>query len=136
MKHLHNIFGRYPVVCVYLFGSHAKNQQIDNSDYDFGIILQEGISDIEILNIRLALLKELLRYLKNPVDIVIMNSKGIPLSLKFRIIKEGQIIYCQDDLSRSRFETRILSLYLDHKYYYERHTNEVLENFARGELVD
>ncbi|MEO0190039.1 MAG: nucleotidyltransferase domain-containing protein [candidate division WOR-3 bacterium] len=135
MKNLEEIFKRYPVVSAYLFGSRSRNQGDVDSDYDFGIVLQEKIHAPEMLNIRLNLLKELTRSLKKPVDIIIMNSKNIPLSLKFRIIKEGKIVYIKDDLARSRFETKILSLYLDRKYYYNRHIDVVLKNIAQRGLV-
>jgi len=133
---LDNIFQHFPITAVYLFGSRGRDEEDTKSDYDFGILLNEGITPLEYVNIKFSLLKELIRYLKEPVDVIIINHRDVSLSLKFRIIKEGKVIYEKDGLIRSRFEENVLSLYLDRKYYYQRHITEVIKNIASGGLLD
>ncbi|OPX18304.1 hypothetical protein BXT86_01810 [candidate division WOR-3 bacterium 4484_100] len=133
---LTNLFSRYPIIAVYLFGSYARGEQGPESDYDFGILLNPQVGPSEYADIKFSILKDLVRTLKAPVDAVIMNYQGVPLTLKFRIIRDGKIVYEKDGIIRSRFEKNILSLYLDRKYYYERHINEVIKNIAQGGLFD
>jgi len=133
---LKNIFSRYPIITVYLFGSRGRTDENTESDYDFGILLNPEINPSKYSEIKFSLIRELLRHLKKPVDVIIMNQRNIPLSLKFRILKEGRIIYEDNELIRSRFEKNILSLYLDRRYYFQRHINEVLKNIATGGLLD
>lgn len=133
---LKNIFSRYPIITVYLFGSRGRADENTESDYDFGVLLHPEINPSKYSEIKFSLIRELLRHLKKPVDVIIMNQRNIPLSLKFRILKEGRIIYEDNELIRSRFEKNILSLYLDRRYYFQRHINEVLKNIATGGLLD
>lgn len=131
-----NLFQQFPIAVVYLFGSRGREEEDTESDYDFGILLDERVPLLEIVNLKFSLVKELIRYLKKPADIIIMNQPDVPLSLKFRIIKEGRVIYEKDGLIRSRFEVNVISLYLDRKYYYHRHITEAIENIATGGLFD
>ena len=136
MDDLNNIFCKYSIDAVYLFGSRARDGEDAKSDYDFGILFNKQVPSSDFAILRFTLIKELIRHLKKSADVIIMNSSAVPLSLKFRIIKEGKIIYEQNSLARGRFETMVLSLYLDRQFYYQRHIAEAIENIAQEGLLD
>jgi hypothetical protein len=52
-----------------------------------------------------------------------------PLLLKFNIIKDGYVLKA-DEASRIPFETRVMSRYLDEKYYRQRHMREAVKQMA------
>ena len=65
------------------------------------------------------------------IDVVIMNDA--PILLKYNIIKHGKIL--KDDEKRAEVEAKILSTYLDMKYYIDRHTNLALKRIAEKGLL-
>lgn len=136
----------------YLFGSQAKNDAGKLSDIDIGVYLDEKIDEYKRFDIRLELIGEVgslvttnkLRsfYLqrgtteqreRGKIDLVILND--IPLSLSYRVVRDGKIIYCKDELKRIRFEARIMSMYFDQQYYYNRHTKLSLEHIAKEGIL-
>lgn len=118
----------------YLFGSEAKNEAGKLSDIDIAVYLNERLSEYERFDIRLELIGEVGSLLKtNRIDLLILND--VPLSLSFRIVRGGRIIYCRDELKRIRFEARIMSIYFDRKYYYDRHTELSIEATAKEGIL-
>ena len=49
--------------------------------------------------------------------------------LAYNILRTG-IILKSDEVERVKFETKVLSMYLDEKYYIKRHTEETLKRIA------
>jgi len=135
MNSIEKIFAESDVATVYLFGSRSRNENDSKSDYDFGILLAKNMSISGLTARKFKLIKQLIRYLKKPSDVIMLNSPSIPLSFKFRIIREGKIIFDNNSIYRSRFESHILSLYFDRRYYYQRHIAEVIENTAQKGLL-
>jgi len=66
------------------------------------------------------------------VDLTVMNNA--PLLLNYNIIKHGKILK-EDIETKIRVESRILSDYLDMKYYIDRHTNLAIKRIARRGLL-
>ena len=78
----------------------------------------------------LNLISELTGILKtDKVDLIVMNDS--PLLLNYNIIKNGKILK-SDESKRVQFEKKILSTYLDEKYYIERHTSNILNRIAQS----
>ena len=59
------------------------------------------------------------------IDVVIMNEA--PITLNFEIIKAGKIMFERNKDLKIDVETRIMSRYLDRRYYDKKHLN----NFFR-----
>lgn len=103
---------RRGVVVAYLFGSYARGSQGPMSDLDLAVLLSASIPSSEYLDQRLEILAEVTRVLRtDEVDLVVLNEA--PIELAFRIISEGKLLYCTDDLARARFQARNMILYFD-----------------------
>jgi uncharacterized protein len=131
IKKLKDIFLKQPVVTLYLFGSQANDKATKLSDYDFAVQVNKTVRPDDYFDLKLKLMGEICDVLRSDkVDVVIVNSELTPLSLRFRIIKDGKILYCQDDILRSRMEVRVMNEYFDRKYYLDRHVAGSLARFA------
>lgn len=121
------------VELAYLFGSVAEGNAGKLSDLDMAVFLDESLSKKERFDLQLKLMSELTSILKtDKVDLTVMNNA--PLLLNYNIIKHGKILK-EDIETKIRVESRILSDYLDMKYYIDRHTNLAIKRIARGGLL-
>jgi len=93
IKKIKEIFQKYPKIkLAYFFGSRNRGNFNQESDYDFAIYVQEK-DIVKIFDLRLKLMNEISRVLKNDnIDVVVLNDIDNP-TLKFEIIKEGTLIY-------------------------------------------
>lgn len=127
------IRGQEYIKLAYLFGSVAKGKEGKLSDVDIAIFFDESLSKREIFNLQLKLMSELTSILKtDKIDLIVMNNA--PLLLKYNIIKHGKIL--KDEIeTKVMVESRILSDYLDMKYYIDRHTNLAIKRIAKVGLI-
>lgn len=122
------------VVFAYVFGSMAKRSGGSLSDVDIALYLDPHLSKSERFNLRLRMIGEMAPFFKGrTIDTIILNEA--PTSLSYEVIKEGKLIYCQDEPLRVEVETRILSKYLDRRYYDKRHAEIVLKQIVHGGLI-
>jgi predicted nucleotidyltransferase len=122
------------IVIAYLFGSAARDEMTSLSDIDIGILFNSRINAMRRYDVKLELMGEISSASGlNRVDIVDME-KGSVL-LNYNIIKNGKILKSNDENLRVRFETSILSRYLDEKYYLQRHTDQLLKRIASRGLA-
>ena len=116
------------VVVAYLFGSTVRGEANILSDIDIAVLFKERLLQEETFDLQLELIGELTELLNtNNVDLVVLNDS--PLLLTYNVICDG-IILKSDELERVRFETRIMSRYLDERYHIERHAKESLKRIA------
>ncbi len=116
------------VILAYLFGSTVRGDAGRLSDVDIGVLLDEKIPKKDRFDLELKLISDIAILIKkNKIDLIILNES--PLLLAYNIIKNG-IILKSDEKERVKFETKILSMYLDKKYYIKRHTEETLKRIA------
>ena len=116
------------IIIAYLFGSTVRGDAGKLSDVDIGIMLDEKISKKDRFDLELKLMGEIAILIKrNKIDLIVLNEA--PLLLAYNIIKSG-IILKSDETERVKFETKILSMYMDEKYYIKRHTEETLKRIA------
>ena len=81
------------------------------------------LSKEEAFDFQLRLIGELMDLLKtNNVDLVVLNDS--PLLLTYNAIRNG-IILKSNELVRVRFETKIMSRYLDEQYHIKRHARVI-----------
>jgi len=132
LSRLKSLFSRLPVDVVYLYGSVAEGNADKFSDFDFGILFDQGLSAKKRFDLRLELFGKIARCLgvdEDKIDVV--DLQAVPLLLQFNAIC-GKIIYCRNEARRVIFETYVMSRYHDEHYYYDRYFLEVLEKIRRG----
>jgi len=119
----------------YIFGSRAKGEGGKLSDIDIGILIDEDKVPKDVpYGYKAKVIAELMNILKTEkVDLVILNES--PLFLCFRIIHDGVILYSKDEKKRVDFEVKIISRYLDRKFYYDRHINLSLATIAKEGIL-
>ena len=116
------------IILAYLFGSTVRGDTGRLSDVDISILVDEKISKKDRFDLELKLISEISTLIKkNKIDLVVLNEA--PLLLAYNIIKNG-IILKSSETERVNFETKILSMYMDEKYYIKRHTEETLKRIA------
>lgn len=104
---------KHDAVFAYLFGSQATGQATKNSDFDFAVMLSEKIVKKKRFDIRLKLISEISRTLKNDkVEIVVLNNEKSSF-FKFVIIKEGKVVFEKDHSARVDFELKTMNEYYD-----------------------
>jgi hypothetical protein len=117
------------IIVAYLFGSTVRGDTGTLSDVDIAILLDEKISKKDRFDLELKLMGEIAVLIKkNKIDLIVLNDA--PLLLAYNIIKSG-IILKSDETERVKFETKILSMYMDERYYIKRHTEETLKRIAK-----
>jgi len=116
----------------YLFGSMAKGKAGRLSDVDIAIFIDERLEKNKRNNLQLKILPDLIALLNiDKIDVVVMNE--LPILMRYNIIKNGIIL--KDDEERAKIEAKILSEYLDRKYYIDRHTKIALKRIAEKGLI-
>ena len=113
----------------------ARGEATPLSDIDIGLLLTGTISAPARFEHRLTIGLDLQRIFRsNDVDVVILNDA--PLALAYRVLRDGQILCCQDENARVQYTASTIGRYLDFKPFIERHQQAILERARRGELFD
>ncbi|MDI6896404.1 type VII toxin-antitoxin system MntA family adenylyltransferase antitoxin [Methanocella conradii] len=117
------------VKLAYLFGSTAKGKAGGLSDIDIAVVLDESLNKKERFDLQLKLISELAGVLNtDKVDLVVMNDA--PISLQYEIIKASRPLLVRNESKRIDLEHRILSRYLDRRYYEKRWAADFLRKVA------
>lgn len=114
----------------YLFGSAAKEKEGKLSDIDVGVLLGDSLNKKESFNLQLKLIGDISALLKTDkmIDLVVMNDA--PLSLNYEIIKANHPVFIRDRKEKIELEQKVLSRYLDRRYYERRAASEFLKKVA------
>lgn len=89
---------------IYIFGSHAKNKERNNSDLDIAFLSDLDRDQYEIFMLAQKIADEL----KKEVDLV--DIKNASTVFKAQII-QGELIYCSDEIIKAKFELDTLRKY-------------------------
>ncbi|MEW5920278.1 MAG: nucleotidyltransferase domain-containing protein [Bacillota bacterium] len=130
-ERLTELFNKNNIVAVYLFGSRAEGTSNEDSDYDFGILL-EAPDKLAIAQILLDLEVEAANILNKEVDVIILNTATI--EQKYLIFSRGIVFYCKDNDIRTDFEDIIIRDYLDFKPFLEQYRREFREAIEEGDF--
>ena len=118
-----------PVMFAYLFGSQASGNTKPDSDLDVALMFDRSVNQTSANKLRLDVMQKIARIVHNDrVDIIPLHKA--PLLLRYKIIKNKQILVDREPLTRVMFEHRVLSDYFDRKYYIDRHARFALEQIA------
>lgn len=113
----------------FLFGSVAEDTASPSSDVDIGVYLSETLLEKERIYKQIDLIGELSDLMKSDkLDPVAINDAS-PV-LRFEIIRPNVTIFSRDDNLRVDIEHRIMSVYLDWKYYEDRLNRHMLERIT------
>ena len=108
------------IICIYLFGSYAKGKVTPLSDVDIAILFDERIPMNEYFTREMDLLGKAIKILRtDEISFVLLNK--IPLFLKYKIIKEGKLIYCNNDNKRILFQSQVTDHFLDFQPFHEEY---------------
>ena len=122
------------VVLAYLFGSQARGKAGLLSDVDVAVLLASQPDDGHCFDVRLEVIGGLMDILHfSNVDVAILNQ--VPLALRYRIVRDGILLFCRDRRAMVAFKARTVSEYLDFKPVIEQHERAILERARKGELL-
>ena len=112
------------VLAIIVFGSHARGDDGPTSDLDICLVLQpKDYSALKLSHKRL----EYLKFFSMPgLDIHVYQQ--LPLYIRKRILKEGEILFCRDEEVLYELAFRTVQEFEDFRHIYYSYLEEV----ARG----
>jgi predicted nucleotidyltransferase len=112
LKQFKSLFKKHKdIEKAYLFGSFVKNKTTKYSDVDLAVLLSSGVANSKYSQIQIELISALTDTLNKNCDVIILNNAGT--FLKFRVIKEGKIIYEKKNNAFHSFEAKSMLEYFD-----------------------
>jgi predicted nucleotidyltransferase len=102
----------------YLFGSHSRMTQRENSDVDVGVFLSKDLTK-ENRFYPEELAEKLEKKIGKSIDVRVLNNQTI--IFLHQVLKYATIIVNNNNQRRVRFETRVYDEYLDFKYYIDQY---------------
>ncbi len=116
-----NIFRKFGILAIYLFGSIVEGTETKNSDIDIGIVFKDPLCIDDTLNLYTMIQKELSNVLKidkkREIDIVFLQKASLPV--QYNAIINGKVIYEDDAFERLNYEENIINHYMDFKPFLE-----------------
>src|SRR3990167_7541946 len=101
------------IIGAYLHGSYLLRHNSEHNDIDIGIVLdkktpfitmEEEIELSSFLEERLGI---------SPIDVKVLNSA--PKFFQYKVVKDGKVIFCRDELKRIKYEVNLTNEYFDIK---------------------
>lgn len=104
-----------PIEIAYMFGSQARGDAGPLSDVDVAVLACNDVPPDDYTALQLRLMTNLMRALqRDDVEVVVLNRA--PILLQHRVIRDGRVLLCRDELLRSRYEARVLVRYFDSRH--------------------
>ncbi|MEM3591158.1 MAG: nucleotidyltransferase domain-containing protein [Candidatus Bathyarchaeia archaeon] len=125
LEALTQIFKRRNMALAYLFGSRAKGLETEDSDWDIAVLFSEKPSDIGGPGGLQEEIAGALGVSEDKIDLIELEAAD--LHLKFRVIKEGKVLYETEPGVRAKFEAQVLIEYLDARGMYELYLSRLLK---------
>lgn len=122
------------VELAYLFGSVAEGKAGELSDIDIGVYLADTVTKAQRGLMRIELISGLTALLgSDRVDLLVLNDT--PPVLSFEIIRPNVLVFERDSSLKVDVEQRIMSVYLDWKYYEDRLNRNLLKRITERGLA-
>jgi len=107
---------REEVQAIYLFGSYAKGNARPSSDIDICVITEKKIPR--------SAKEEIMSNSSRHIDISLFWD--LPPVIRFRVFREGRLLYAKDKLSLQRLKVATLKSYLDIQPMIKKYCTHVL----------
>ena len=104
------------VLALILFGSAARCQQRPFSDIDICIVTAGDIPENERLDLK--------GYGSQTIEIHLLDE--LPIAIRFRVIRDGKLIFCKDGLAFHRIVSDIIQGYLDSAPLIDMHSRHAI----------
>ncbi len=118
--------------CAYLFGSVARGDGGPMSDVDLGILFAESTPAMRRLDLAAAVCEDAERVTNTAVDVVILNDA--PPALRHRVIRDGLLLFANDERRRVTFESQSIAEFLDFQPVIDRYDRQLLERAREGRI--
>lgn len=96
----------------YVFGSFLKAAF---EDIDIAILTSSPSPPYKAMKFAMKVGREIERALKYNFEIDVKILTNSPIYFQYRVIKNGETIFCRDEKKRTRYEADVLSRYLDYE---------------------
>lgn len=108
------------ILAVIQFGSAGRGERTPSSDIDICLVFHCGSPD------RLALSRKRLDFLKDAnLDLDVQIFQLLPLYIRRRVLKEGQVLFCRDEEELYELAFRTAQTFEDFKHIYYGYLEEV-----------
>jgi hypothetical protein len=104
------------VIAIILFGSVARGQARKISDIDLCVITGKNVPEYSEM--------DLLSYGSERIDVSLFHR--LPITIKFRVIREGKVLACRDILALHAIMADTTREYLDIAPFIRRNCNRIL----------
>ena len=116
----------------YLFGSYVQDTANPLSDIDIAILLSNQKRQ-DYQELRLFFVNGFMKILhQNSLDVVLLN-EAHP-ALRFSIVKNGKLLYSDDEKVRIGFESQTIIDYLDTNFLRTEYNAYLFKNIGEGGL--
>lgn len=115
---------------VYLFGSRARGDSTQESDWDFAVLLSKDFKDPYDLVRLIDIIARDLGVSDEQINLVILNDAE--LELTYAVISEGLIVFERDVERRVDFEVLTLESYMDFKPVLDQMRRSLIEAYTHG----
>lgn len=96
---------------VWLYGSRARGDANEESDYDFAVAAERRLSRAELGELRRRFEGALERAGLGSPDLDLVDIQAAPTTLAAQILEADRVLLCTDERARAFLETRLLSMY-------------------------
>jgi predicted nucleotidyltransferase len=129
LAQIEQTFADEPIEIAYLFGSRARGDAGPLSDVDIAVLAPEDMPDEDQVSLQLRLMTRLMRALRrDDIEVIILNRA--PILLQHRVIRVGKVLFCRDELLRSRYEARVLVRYFDSRHLANLYNEGLMKRIA------
>ncbi|MFB6216743.1 MAG: nucleotidyltransferase domain-containing protein [Candidatus Aenigmatarchaeota archaeon] len=105
----------------YIFGSRVAGREHEDSDIDVGVLTEEPMELMEMIEVE----KDIEKELEEDLDLVDLTDKDPRFA--YNALRESKLIYSEDEELRVSFEQRLMRKYLDMKPFYDEYDRKVRE---------
>lgn len=129
---LSEVLAKYPVDFVYLYGSQAKGQTHTESDVDLAFGLGKNVKDADE-EVIFEVLPRIADKLHIPYEMLdIQDYDRLPLPVRFRVVRDGKLIYCVNIPEHRKKTLKTIARYHDEEPFFTQATQAFFEREAHG----